>query len=214
MAEKVEAFRQLVERRTTAGDAGGRDLDALYQSGALRGWIDHHTGNVEAPRAVGMRVPLINKVAAGYPTDFTDMDYPARVADEYVAVPDLEDAGAFAARVVGESMMPDYREGETIDVQPRGRSRRRVRLLHPPVARSRHDVQAGLLRKRRHDSPPAPEPRRSSRGWCTATAWPGCTRRWRGSQTIAPSPVTDRGAIVHHKGSGRPNRAHGLDAQP
>jgi repressor LexA len=67
---------------------------------------------------VRVSVPLINKVAAGYPRDFTDLSYPAKVADEYVACPDIADAQAFAARVCGESMMPDYREGDVVVFSP------------------------------------------------------------------------------------------------
>jgi phage repressor protein C with HTH and peptisase S24 domain len=63
-------------------------------------------------------VPIINKVAAGYPTEFTDLGYPARVADEYISTPDLYDAQAFAARVVGDSMAPDYREGDVVVFSP------------------------------------------------------------------------------------------------
>jgi len=67
---------------------------------------------------IAVEVPLINSVAAGYPCDFTDLGYPARVADEYVRVPDVRDADAFAARVVGESMMPEYREGDIVVFSP------------------------------------------------------------------------------------------------
>lgn len=63
-------------------------------------------------------VPLINKVKAGYPTEFTDLGYPARVADDYVRCPDLADPDAFAARVVGDSMAPDYREGDIVVFSP------------------------------------------------------------------------------------------------
>jgi repressor LexA len=65
-----------------------------------------------------VEVPLINSVAAGYPTEFTDMGYPARVADEYVRVPDVRDPDAFAARVVGDSMEPMYREGDIVVFSP------------------------------------------------------------------------------------------------
>jgi repressor LexA len=68
------------------------------------------------------KVPLINKIAAGYPRDFTDLGYPARVADEYVwAPPDVEDPDAFAATVVGESMQPEYREGDVVIFSPRAK---------------------------------------------------------------------------------------------
>ena len=70
------------------------------------------------PGGVCFRVPLINKVAAGYPTDFTDLEYPARSADEHVYAPGVADSGAFAATVVGESMAPQYREGDVIIFSP------------------------------------------------------------------------------------------------
>lgn len=68
--------------------------------------------------ALPMQVPVINRVAAGYPTEFTDMGYPARVADDYVSVPDVYDADAFAARVVGDSMEPVYRQGDIVVFSP------------------------------------------------------------------------------------------------
>lgn len=66
----------------------------------------------------GVAVPVINKVAAGYPRYFTDMDYPPSVADEYVRCPDLHDPQAFAARVVGDSMEPKYHEGDIVVFSP------------------------------------------------------------------------------------------------
>ena len=66
----------------------------------------------------GVVVPVINSVAAGYPHDFTDLDYPPSVADEYIRCPEVRDAQAFAARVVGDSMEPDYREGDIVIFSP------------------------------------------------------------------------------------------------
>ena len=63
-------------------------------------------------------VPVINNVAAGYPHHFTDLDYPPGVADEYVRCPDVHDPQAFAAQVVGDSMEPDYREGDIVIFSP------------------------------------------------------------------------------------------------
>jgi len=63
-------------------------------------------------------IPVINKVPAGYPRDFTDLDYPPSVADEYVRCPDIHDPQAFAARVVGDSMEPDYHEGDIVVFAP------------------------------------------------------------------------------------------------
>ncbi len=66
----------------------------------------------------GSIVPVINRVSAGYPQIFTDLDYPPSVADEYVRCPDLHDNQAFAARVVGDSMEPNYREGDIVVFSP------------------------------------------------------------------------------------------------
>ncbi len=68
--------------------------------------------------AAGRLVPVINKVAAGYPADFNDLDYPAGVADDYVRCPDLHDTNAFAVRVVGDSMEPKFREGDIVVFSP------------------------------------------------------------------------------------------------
>ncbi|MGV6815139.1 MAG: helix-turn-helix domain-containing protein [Phycisphaerales bacterium] len=65
-----------------------------------------------------MEVPLINKVPAGKPRGFTDLGYPARVADEYVRAPNLSDPDAFAAKVVGDSMEPSFHEGDIVVFSP------------------------------------------------------------------------------------------------
>lgn len=66
----------------------------------------------------GQLVPIINKVSAGYPTDFDDLDYPAGIADDYVRCPDVNDPNCFAVRVVGDSMEPKFREGDIVIFSP------------------------------------------------------------------------------------------------
>ena len=73
---------------------------------------------VGTPFSAGRPVPVINSVAAGYPRDFTDLDYPPHIADEYVRCPEVADAQAFAARVIGDSMAPKYREGDIVVFSP------------------------------------------------------------------------------------------------
>src|SRR4030042_4716159 len=46
----------------------------------------------------GRLIPVINRVAAGYPVDFDDLEYPAGFADDYVRCPDIDDPHAFADR--------------------------------------------------------------------------------------------------------------------
>jgi repressor LexA len=77
--------------------------------------------NVEEDKTIlsaGRLVPIINKVAAGYPAEFDDLDYPVGIADDYVRCPDLHDANAFAVRVVGDSMEPRFTEGDIVVFSP------------------------------------------------------------------------------------------------
>ncbi|MBC7833683.1 MAG: helix-turn-helix domain-containing protein [Phycisphaerales bacterium] len=118
------------------GTKGVTGIDELYQTGQLRRLIEaidaeattEETMRDAAIRAaargglvagsVAREIPLINSVAAGYPREFTDLGYPARVADEYVRTPEISDPDAFAARVVGDSMLPEYREGDVVVFSP------------------------------------------------------------------------------------------------
>ncbi|MEM9065889.1 MAG: S24 family peptidase [Planctomycetota bacterium] len=112
--EKAQSERFVSELRSGS-------LDQLLASGKLQAMVaslgDAAEGSI-APVRLPMQVPLINSVKAGYPTEFTDLGYPARHADDYVRVPDLDDPDAFAARVVGDSMEPDYREGDVVVFSP------------------------------------------------------------------------------------------------
>ncbi|MEM1165089.1 MAG: XRE family transcriptional regulator [Planctomycetota bacterium] len=121
---KAELLARLVSEQ------GG--LDRAYRSGVLDRLVRDLAGDDEPegtgaahpsasaiePMALPLQVPLINSVTAGYPAEFTDLGYPARVADEYVSVPDVQDPDAFAARVVGDSMEPQYREGDIVVFSP------------------------------------------------------------------------------------------------
>lgn len=118
---RAEADRARV-RRLAALLASG-SLDEMYQSGALQRLVGQFESGDGAGRgavevALPREVPLINRVAAGYPRGFTDLGYPARVADDYVRCPDIADPDAFAARVVGDSMEPAYREGDVVVFSP------------------------------------------------------------------------------------------------
>jgi len=70
------------------------------------------------PIPAGRQVPVINRVQAGYPRDFDDMDYPVGIADDYVRCPDVHDPNAFAVRVVGDSMEPKFKEHDIVVFSP------------------------------------------------------------------------------------------------
>ena len=102
-----------------ASDVAGLDLDALHQSGLLHHLAEWGEPRGESGRRVLRPIPVINKVAAGYPQEFTDLGYPVGIADEYVAAPpELSDPNAFAVRVVGDSMEPKYHEGDIVIFSP------------------------------------------------------------------------------------------------
>jgi phage repressor protein C with HTH and peptisase S24 domain len=105
-----QRLRHLVRRLTEKGTKAS-EIHALLAGAKL-------AKDGRLPLAAGRLVPIINKVAAGYPTDFNDLDYPVGVADDYVRCPDLHDPNAFAVRVVGDSMEPRFFEGDIIIFSP------------------------------------------------------------------------------------------------
>ncbi|MGD9689335.1 MAG: helix-turn-helix domain-containing protein [Phycisphaerales bacterium] len=136
--QQHEAARELAELLRSAGGRPGA-IDGLFQSGRLARLIDRVApepaasvgaagsgsaagpvpgSSVELAYTLPVEVPVINSVAAGYPTEFTDLGYPARVADSYVRQPDIRDPDAFGARVVGDSMEPEYHEGDIVVFSP------------------------------------------------------------------------------------------------
>jgi repressor LexA len=72
----------------------------------------------QQPFKAGQLVPVINRVSAGYPADFDDLGYPVGIADDYVRCPDLHDPNAFAVRVVGDSMIPAFSQGDIVVFSP------------------------------------------------------------------------------------------------
>src|SRR5205814_10174381 len=78
--------------------------------------VEHSAGNVE--QVATNAIPVVNKVSAGYPKDFTDLSYPKGAADDYIGCPNVHDKDAFAARVHGDSMTPKYREGDIVIFSP------------------------------------------------------------------------------------------------
>jgi phage repressor protein C with HTH and peptisase S24 domain len=85
---------------------------------ALLAESDLNVEQEKLPLAPGRLVPVINKVSAGYPSDFDDLDYPVGIADDYIRCPDLHDPNTFAVRVVGDSMEPKFHEGDIVIFSP------------------------------------------------------------------------------------------------
>lgn len=114
---RLQKLRGIIRHMRSGGtDEGDLDVDPTLVD------ADADAGAVGELSAGGM-VPIINKVTAGYPHHFTDLDYPPGVADEYIRCPDVHDPQAFAARVIGDSMEPDYREGDIVVFCPNTEAR-------------------------------------------------------------------------------------------
>ena len=132
-ARQGKDLAQWLKSATDRRGDGAKSLDKLHKSGELAKRIEDLLGQKKSKGKssrkgkeegiddlvpLRFQVPVINRVAAGYPRDFTDLDFPKHMADEYVSVPGVTDPDAFAARVVGDSMQPDYREGDIVVFSP------------------------------------------------------------------------------------------------
>jgi repressor LexA len=104
-------YRQII-RNIIQSKADKTELDDILTQ-------DELDAQPQTPRLKpGQFVPVINKVSAGYPTDFDDLGYPVGFSDDYVRCPDLHDANTFAVRVVGDSMEPKFVEGDIVVFSP------------------------------------------------------------------------------------------------
>jgi repressor LexA len=104
-----QRWRKLVQDLKSKNNSG--KIDELLAESNLK--IDDN-----AATKPGRLIPVINRVAAGYPVDFDDLEYPAGFADDYVRCPDIDDPHAFAVRVVGDSMEPKFFEGDIVIFSP------------------------------------------------------------------------------------------------
>jgi phage repressor protein C with HTH and peptisase S24 domain len=99
--------RNLIDKKVK-----GAELNDLLSKNELQ--IDKSISKTEP----GRLIPIINRVAAGYPVDFDDLQYPAGFADDYVRCPDIDDPQAFGVRVIGESMEPKFVQGDIVIFSP------------------------------------------------------------------------------------------------
>jgi phage repressor protein C with HTH and peptisase S24 domain len=108
---EVEKWRQIV-KNVIDKEVSPNKLGKLVSKKKLR------MKQKKVPLAAGRLVPVINKVSAGYPRDFNDLDYPVGIADDYIRCPDVHDPNAFAVRVIGDSMEPKFGEGDIVIFSP------------------------------------------------------------------------------------------------
>jgi len=65
------------------------------------------------------KVPVLNSISAGELLEWTDKEYPPGWAEEWIEVDSgVTDPNAFALKVHGDSMEPEFKEGEYVVVAP------------------------------------------------------------------------------------------------
>ncbi|WP_020209010.1 LexA family protein [Gilvimarinus chinensis] len=105
--------------RKKIGNKVAREIEQAFKK--PHGWLDrlHSDGSLqeEAAIAATRQVPLIAWVAAGAWCDSPD-NYAPGDAEEYLDCPFPFSDHSFCLKIVGDSMTPDYREGEYILVDP------------------------------------------------------------------------------------------------
>ncbi|MBM3567173.1 MAG: helix-turn-helix transcriptional regulator [Alphaproteobacteria bacterium] len=82
-----------------------------------------------AGRLTARRIPLIGMAQAGNKGYFDDAGFPVSGGWEDIIVPDVSDPHAYALQVVGDSMVPVYRDGDVIIVSPAASVRRGDRVV-------------------------------------------------------------------------------------
>lgn len=107
-----QQISQILSGARNMGEKIARDIEAKaeLEKGYLD--IDHNVDELK-PAIKTKRIPVLSWVQAGNPHDTGDCDYSeTMVVEEYI--PD----GCFGLRVRGDSMVPEFHEGDPIIVNP------------------------------------------------------------------------------------------------
>ncbi len=93
-------------------------------------------------------LPVISKVAAGDPKEYTDGEYPPGFADRFEPCPiDLDDPHVFALEIEGDSMEPRFPRGTVVICSPR----KELRNGRPAVVKVKNEATTCKILWRRKD---------------------------------------------------------------
>ena len=90
------------------------------------------------------QIPLIGFAKAGKGGFFDDSGFPAGNGWDEIDVPGITDQNAYALEITGDSMMPVYREGDTIIISPSATVRKGDRVV---VRTADGQVMAKILQR-------------------------------------------------------------------
>lgn len=91
--------------------------------------LDEFMGSMRRGPAPAQTIPLIGFAQAGSGGFFDDGGFPVGSGWEEVAFPGAADDKAYALEIAGDSMLPLYRDGDTIIVSPTAAVRRGDRVV-------------------------------------------------------------------------------------
>ena len=135
LAATGESLADFVGARQTGGATGGAADTAFWGAG-------------DGLRPTRRPLPLLGLAQAGAGGFFDDGGFPAGQGWDEVPLPGLDDEGAYALEVSGESMLPLYRDGDIIIVSPAAQVRPGDRVV---VKTAAGEVMAKILKRRRAD---------------------------------------------------------------
>jgi transcriptional regulator with XRE-family HTH domain len=116
----VPAYEKLRRLEHALGVAGGQLVVAAFVETAppeVRALLDKRRGGggVAGRSRSAKGIPLLYRLPVG---GFTDTEHPRRAADEHLVIPGVADADAYAVRISGDEMAPDYRDGDVVIFSP------------------------------------------------------------------------------------------------
>jgi len=116
----------------------------LRATDASLGEFLSHIGDGEGI-GIFRNVPLIGFAQAGGDGFFDDAGFPVGAAWDEIPFPGLADDNAYALEISGDSMVPAYRDGDTVIVSPQASVRRGDRVV---VKTRSGEVMAKVLRRK------------------------------------------------------------------
>ena len=119
------------KRMTPEGRSRWPSTESLAKSLAATGTsMETFVQLIDEPvRSSSHGVPMIEFAQAATDSHFDDSGHPAGKGWDELAFPGIADDGAYALRIVGDSMAPTYRDGSVIVVSPAATVRKDDRVL-------------------------------------------------------------------------------------
>jgi len=91
--------------------------------------LDEFTGLVQGIHPIRQMIPVIGMAQAGAGGFFDDSGFPIGGGWDEINLPNVNDSHAYALEIIGDSMVPVFREGDLVIVSPEQTPRRGDRVV-------------------------------------------------------------------------------------